>query len=244
MKWISASLHFCVTCTKLTVLSMGVQGVHPRSLVTAWSVWCWRRGCTWDREGVPISASMVLEALHPTTFVYMGWFHDFPLQETGQVLDSQAGNTTWQLLTPGSFIGSLLLPGEGLIHTLVRLTAHAHEFAFTGNTEFRDTLEGASHTKCCRFERQRCSERQKAFPGGMQGRQEEREENMEGWWKRKQKEESLVKSRSALVLSWPGLAGFCVVPLSQSLWCAFMDCALLDQVNDVDMDHRIKRSWS
>ena len=71
--------------------------------------------------------------------------------------------------------------GEGLIHTLVRLTAHAHEFAFTGNTEFRDTLEGASHTKCCRFERQRCSERQKAFPGGMQGRQEKREENMEGW---------------------------------------------------------------
>lgn len=53
--------------------------------------------------------------------------------------------------------------GEGLIHTLVCLTAHAHEFTFKGNTEFRDTSEGASHTKCCRFERKRCSEKTKSI---------------------------------------------------------------------------------
>lgn len=162
MKWISASLNFCVTCIKLTVLSMGVQGVHPRSLVTAWSVWCWRRGCTCDRKDVPVSASMVLEALHPTTFVYMGWSHDFPLQERGQVLDKlETPHDNCSLQAASS--DPHRCRGEGLIHTLVCLTAHAHEFTFKGNTEFRDTSEGASHTKCCRFERKRCSEKTKSI---------------------------------------------------------------------------------
>ena len=53
--------------------------------------------------------------------------------------------------------------GGGLVHTSVCLTAHVHEFAFKGDIEFRDTLEGASHTKCCRFERKRCSKRTKSI---------------------------------------------------------------------------------
>lgn len=36
----------------------------------------------------------------------------------------------------------------------------------------------------------------------------------------------------------------CSVPLSWLLWCAFMDCALPYQVNDVDTDNRTKGPWS
>ena len=216
MKWISASLNFCVTCIKLTVLSMGVQGVHPRSLVTAWSVWCWRRGCTCDRKDVPVSASMVLEALHPTTFVYMGWSHDFPLQERGQVLD--------KLETPHD--NCSLQAASSDPHRCRGRVSSTHlcvSQPMRMSSPLRATLSSGIHQKgqatqnAVGLKGKGVVKRQKAFHGGMQGRQEEREENMEGWWKRKQKEESLVKSRSALVLSWPGLAGFCVVPLSQSL---------------------------
>lgn len=62
--------------------------------------------------------------------------------------------------------------------------------------------------------------------------------------KSENKEEKVWRKLRSTLSSWPDLASFRAVLLFQLLWCAFLNCALLYQVNDVDMDHGIKSSWS
>lgn len=75
MKWTSASLHFCVTCSKLTLPSRGVQVVHPGSLATPWLVGAGKGGCTSETgKTSPLQHPQWKGLLHPTEFICKGRF--------------------------------------------------------------------------------------------------------------------------------------------------------------------------